>query len=301
MLSCGGLIHRQARAGDAATVVTVCAGDPPAGPISGHAARLHARWGLPPVGSAAAAAMVERRRAEDRAACARLGARAIHLAVRDVIYRRTGVGGAWAVEDDAGLFAGVAGVADDLVVAVAADIDAIVADTAGPRQASPVTLYAPLGIGDHVDHHLVRRAAERAAGAASSRALPGPVVRLVYYEDYPYADDDDAVARALEIPEGAGSSVADPASGAAEAATVARTSGSPRLRPPSDRPTAWLPQPAALTAADVEAKVEAVAAYASQISSFWPDPEAMGAAVRAFAARRAGPAGGFAERLWVRA
>jgi LmbE family N-acetylglucosaminyl deacetylase len=43
---------------------------------------------------------------------------------------------------------------------------------------------------------------------------------------------------------------------------------------------------------DLQAKVKAIAAYASQISTFWKDVETMETAVRAFAASTGG------ERLW---
>jgi LmbE family N-acetylglucosaminyl deacetylase len=48
--------------------------------------------------------------------------------------------------------------------------------------------------------------------------------------------------------------------------------------------------------ADLAAKARAIAAYTSQLSSFWPDEQRMDAALRAFA-RRVGK-GVWAERLW---
>jgi len=46
-------------------------------------------------------------------------------------------------------------------------------------------LYTPLGVGRHVDHRIVRRAAER-----SGRAL-------TYYADFPYAQNPEAVEAVL--------------------------------------------------------------------------------------------------------
>lgn len=63
---------------------------------------------------------------------------------------------------------------------------------------------------------------------------------------------------------------------------------------------AWRSWLAELGEADLAAKVDAVAAYESQISSFWADVAGMAVAVRAFAVRRADRAG-LAERLWERA
>ncbi len=48
-------------------------------------------------------------------------------------------------------------------------------------------IAVPLTVGNHVDHQLVRLAAERCFGTAA----------LDYYEDYPYAQDDGAVAATI--------------------------------------------------------------------------------------------------------
>lgn len=296
VLSCGGLIHRQAAAGETVTIATVCAGDPPAGPISAYAAALHARWGLPPDGGAAAAEMVARRRVEDRAACARLGAHILHLGVPDVIYRRTGADGAWTVEDDAGLFSGAARVDPALAADVARDIDGRVRDARGAGAPVPLTLYVPLAIGDHVDHHLVRRAAER---WWSRRDLDRDgSIHLTYYEDYPYAEDDDAVARAVGR-----AAASQPAHAARRPAAPSASWPEPvasASMPARVETAAWRSWLAELGEADLAAKVDAVAAYGSQISSFWADIAGMAVAVRAFAVRRAHGAG-LAERLWEQA
>ena len=305
VLSCGGLIHRQANAGEAVTIATVCAGDPPAGPISAYAAALHARWGLPPDGGAATAEMVARRRAEDRAACARLGARIIHLGVPDVIYRRTEAGGTWTVEDDAGLFSGAARVDPALAADLARDIDGRVRDARGAGAPAPLKVYVPLAIGDHVDHHLVRRAAERWWSLRDSD--PGGAIHLTYYEDYPYAEDDAAVARAVgraaASTRAAASRPAVDASRRPAALSASWPEPVPSVSMPAPGPApaaAWRSWLAELGEADLAAKVDAVAAYESQISSFWADVAGMAVAVRAFAVRRADRAG-FAERLWEQA
>jgi LmbE family N-acetylglucosaminyl deacetylase len=56
----------------------------------------------------------------------------------------------------------------------------------------------------------------------------------------------------------------------------------------------------ALQPANIAAKVQAMAAYTSQISSFWPDREAMDQAIHQFAQRVGGRLGGgeLAERVW---
>jgi LmbE family N-acetylglucosaminyl deacetylase len=168
-LSCGGAIHRWAAAGEPVLVVTVMTADPPPAAPSPYADYQHARWDLPPQAAYAA------RRAEDRAALERLGARLAHLAFVDCIYRR-GPGGTY-YNSDQDLFGPVhpedARLVHDLGQQFA---------TLTPARGD-LTVYAPLGLGDHVDHQLVRRAAEAWRGD-----------QLYYYEDYPYAEQADPAA-----------------------------------------------------------------------------------------------------------
>jgi len=86
VFSCGGLMARQAANDEGVTVVTVCAGDTPVGELTAFAVELHRRWG-------GAGSPIAARRAEDRMACGRLGASAVHLEVPDAVYRRSHVGG----------------------------------------------------------------------------------------------------------------------------------------------------------------------------------------------------------------
>lgn len=83
---------------------------------------------------------------------------------------------------------------------------------------------------------------------------------LWHYEDYPYAADPGSVTEAHGV-------------------------GAP-----------WRSRLVPLSEADLEAKIEAVALYASQISTFWPDEAGMAAALRAFADAVGG--GEPAERQW---
>ncbi|NJM40677.1 MAG: hypothetical protein HC853_07865 [Anaerolineae bacterium] len=85
-LSCGGFVHRLARAGEAVTVVSVCTADVTAdSPLSAAAKHVHGEWQLGEQPYA-------QRRAEDMAACAALGANAIHLNLLDAVYRRDNAG-----------------------------------------------------------------------------------------------------------------------------------------------------------------------------------------------------------------
>lgn len=235
VLSCGGMIHRQTHAGERVKVVTVCAGDQPRGPLSDFARSLHQRWEA--LGDAVTA-----RRAEDLAALKALNAEAIHLAVPDCIYRTDPASGQPLYTSREALFGEVHPAEAALAQTIAGEIAAVL------RGAQPHRLYVPLGLGNHVDHQLARRAAELAGGV------------FAYFEDYPYA-----------------------AQGSAKRA----------MTPPG---RALTPEVVPLTQADLAAKVEAIAAYASQISTFWDDRAGMEAAVRTFGERTGG--GRFAERLW---
>ena len=268
VLSCGGMIHRQSRRGERVVVMTVCAGVPPRQAISPYAALLHRRWGRPPAAGADTAAVVAMRRAEDAVALARVGAEGVYLDVPDVIYRRTGSGD-WVVHDDASLVGGSHPGEADLVDALAERFDLLAPEARDANAAPPVlpTVYAPLAVGNHVDHWLTRRAAE--AWAGRRRWVAG---RLVYYEDYPYAEQAAAIGAAI---------------------------GPSAEHPRGETGHRWRSAAVSLDDSDMAAKTAAIAAYASQISSFWADEAAMADAVRAFGAARAG-AGESAERVWLR-
>jgi LmbE family N-acetylglucosaminyl deacetylase len=157
--SCGGLVWEQAQTGMQVSVWTICAGDPLPGPLPPFAEKLHARWDI---GQAA----VQQRRAEDKASCQVLGAVAQHFNIPDCIYRRSAVDGLPYYPDEGDIFGELhpdeASLVDELATTLSGEL---------PPQAH---LVCPLGIGNHVDHYLVKLAAER---------LDHPTW---YYADYPY-------------------------------------------------------------------------------------------------------------------
>ena len=234
ILSCGGTIWQQVRAGERVLVVTVFASAPgPGAPLSPFAQALHERWGHP-------ADAVATRQQEDLAAVAILGARANHWPYTDCIYRQTSTGRFPYASREA-LFGEVHPGERGLVAGLAARLAALLQGQDG------TALYVPLGIGHHVDHQIVRQAAE-ASGHAP-----------IAYEDFPYAEDPQAVQ-----------------------AVLAQERARARL--------------VMLSAEAMEAKVAAIACYRSQISTFWADAGEMAASVRAFAGRTGG--GVPAERYW---
>jgi len=157
-LSVGGLLWEQAQTGERVAIWTICAGDPPAGTFSPFAEALHTRWGTEnahPV-----------RRAEDAAACQRLGATYRHFPIPDCIYRRSPVNGEHLYASEAALWGPVHPDEAELANEIASMLKREL-----PAQ---VQLVSPLGLGNHVDHRLTRLAAEKLG-------LP-----LLYYADYPY-------------------------------------------------------------------------------------------------------------------
>lgn len=227
VLSCGGQITQQVRRGRRVLVVTVCAGDPPVPAAdSAFVRELYTRWALNNPTAA--------RRAEDLDALRTLRAEALHLDAPDGIYRVDRRTGRPLYPDR------------DAIFGALSDQDSVLVDEVA-RQLSRLEplwgarVYAPLGVGHHVDHLLTRSAAER-------WAAPGG--HLVYYEEYPYAEEQGGV----------------------EAALAGR-----RLTP----------ERVELARKDVERKIAAVACYRSQLSSFFTDPAEMAQRLWAFA-RQAG-------------
>jgi len=222
VLSCGGRIWQQMQAGERVLVATIFAGTPaPDAPLSPFAQELHARWGHP-------AEAVARRQEEDLAALALLGAEAVHWLYTDCIYRRT-PDGHFPYASEEALWGEVHPAENSLVVEVATRLATL------PLM-SDDTAYAPLGVGHHLDHQIVRYAAE-----ASGHTL-------VYYEDFPYTEDPQAVQVALMKGQ-------------------------------------WQAESAPLSREALGAKIAAIACYHSQLSTFWADVAEMAAAVWAFAER----------------
>jgi LmbE family N-acetylglucosaminyl deacetylase len=175
VFSCGALVAQWARSGQRVAIVTICAGLPPAGPLSAYAGKLHRRWS--PQGESRPAQIVALRRAEDLRAADMLGAMAIHLTVPDCIYRLNPNGG-WLYEGHAQIFGALHAAEQQLPQQLAKQLVRISGVTADTR------IWIPLALGNHVDHQLVRLAAQQSE-------LPG---QRGYYEDYPYAEDSAAVA-----------------------------------------------------------------------------------------------------------
>lgn len=168
------MVWEQVRAGDAVEIWTICAGSPgPDAVFSDFAQSLHARWETGPEA-------VPLRRAEDEEAVRLLGAGLRSWDLPDCIYRRLPEGG-WLVTNNDDLWqplhSAEQGIIDRLVEWIIQGLRQV-ATPAETRLVSPLTL------GNHVDHSLVRAAAEQ---AVNRRLGSRERVVLYYYPDYPYA------------------------------------------------------------------------------------------------------------------
>ena len=154
---------------------TICAGNPPDGPLSPFAELLHTRWQT-------RRDAAQQRRQEDIASCSLLSAGYLHFPIPDCIYRRSRLE-AWHEDDKSA--AGVPPVEELFLYAS----EQALFDPVHPAEATLVhklrtglasalpegaQVVCPLALGGHVDHSLTRQAAQE---------LGRP---LWFYADYPY-------------------------------------------------------------------------------------------------------------------
>jgi LmbE family N-acetylglucosaminyl deacetylase len=238
-LSCGGQIARATRAGVRVEILTIFAGDEP-GPelrtASPLVTRIYDLWQLPP------GEVMPTRRREDFAACRVLAAQAIHWDLQEAIHRLDPGSREALYPSLERLFGAVAPPEEGLVAALAVRLAELAGELGSPR------IVAPLGVGGHVDHRIVRAAAERAFGAS-----------LLYYEEFPYIVWKFFALRRAGI---------------------------------SGRSWESLHEP--LAAAEVAARISAIACYASQVNPLFRTPARIERLVRRHVRRARG------ERLWRR-
>jgi LmbE family N-acetylglucosaminyl deacetylase len=239
VLSCGGSIYQQAQRGESVAVITMFSASPPPGkPLSPFARSLHDRWHASAL-SADFDDPPSARRTEDHRALSVLSENitVIHHPLPDCIYRLDPATGSALYASESAIF-GPVHPADPAFAAL----------SQLPEIPPGAVLYAPLAVGGHVDHRLLRKVA---------LACDAPPGEIRFYEDYPYAAQPGAVDSAL---------------GGAE----------------------WEPVIVPLDEAALSTKIASIAEYHSQISTFWPDLDAMAAAIRAYTHTVGG------ERFWRR-
>jgi LmbE family N-acetylglucosaminyl deacetylase len=174
VLSCGGLIHHLTEKGEAVTILTVMAGDPPDPlPDTPLVKELHQRW---KVGENPVAV----RRREDEAAASVLGATVEFLSIPDCVYRTAGGVGLYPVGDD------------DLFGDIHPDdpARAQLQQTPIPYATDVMRVYVPLGVGNHVDHQLALHWA--------LDKLADSLDKLTFYEEYPYGEQPAAIQQARD-------------------------------------------------------------------------------------------------------
>jgi len=160
-LSCGGTARLAARAGNRPVIALIFGSEPDLSqPLSDFAEAMHRGWGLD------TRAVVAGRRAEEAAASAILGADDRFLPFHDAIYR------------------GMNYTSNEVLFATPAESEAtlpgrIVDELGlGGLASTHARIYAPLAIGNHVDHQLAFEAGRELANAGWD---------VWFYEDLPYA------------------------------------------------------------------------------------------------------------------
>lgn len=175
VLSCGATIYSQTRAGEWVTVITVMAGSAPNALLTEYARELRDRWGY-------AQDPIAQRRQEDLQALAHLGAQAHHLPFLDCPYRQHPESHEPLYPTEASIFGELHQAESSFHLELLRALMPMVPAEAGVR------IYAPLAVGHHVDHLLVRRVAV---------ALLKRGYDVTFYEDYPYAGDEGRVLASL--------------------------------------------------------------------------------------------------------
>jgi LmbE family N-acetylglucosaminyl deacetylase len=169
VLSCGGLIHRLIQAGETVEVFTVTSGEiPPEVRNSPFAAELLGRWQL-------GADAIAGRQAEDRAALAVLGSTARFGTIPDAPFRLDAQGRQ--LYPDRNAIFGDLDPRDPALHRLGE-----ITEGCDPR----TVIYAPLGVGHHVDHLLTQK-------ALLVWLESFPEVAVFLYEEYPYSAEGDAV------------------------------------------------------------------------------------------------------------
>ena len=229
-LSCGAQIYMKTAVGETVLIVTPMAGDPAEPALSSYAQQLHRRWELKNDA-------VRQRRQEDIAAAGILGADYLHFQIADCIYRTNQLTGEPCYISDEEIFGAIDPTEEKLVNELADHLG-----TLPPAK----QIFAPLGVGNHVDHQIARLAAEKRFGE-----------NLVYYEEFPYAGVQEAVDLVIR-----------------KRAAEIRAQVIP------------------ITNEALAAKIEAIAAYKSQLSTFFRDHQDLEGQIRHYAQTIGG------ERLW---
>jgi len=170
--SCGGLIHQLTQQKQSVIIMTIMAGEAslplPQTPVIRD---NHQRW-------QAGGNPVIIRRQEDQKAAGILGAKTLYNDLPDCIYRSANKQALYPTEESLWQDVHEADSAFSALQALGLHFDGV------------EILYAPLAVGNHVDHQIVRAWAQHLARQF-------PQLRLKFYEDYPYTRHQKAIRHAL--------------------------------------------------------------------------------------------------------
>jgi LmbE family N-acetylglucosaminyl deacetylase len=201
--------------------------------------------------------VIATRQAEDQTSMNLLGADYLWLEFNDCIYRGHPHQGQWYYNNDLELFGEIH--PGDVVL-----VDKIAKTLTKQVSREKETLvYAPLSVGHHVDHQLTH---------AAARQLRQQGWTVLFYEDYPYADPDYA-------PHG----LENPADLETTLTRLQKINLRPQLRPLSEE--------------NLQAKIDSIGAYASQIEILFETLAKMETQVQKYASRVG--QGRLAERIWI--
>ena len=164
VFSSGGLVWEQTQAGNPVGIWTLFAGGSPGGKLSSFAREMHKSWKI------SGDVLLERKR-EDREACRILGAQPMHWEQPDAIYRRSSQDRGYLYTSEEALFGGIHAEEENLIAELREKLASALPDSG--------SVVAPLGIGNHVDHQLTRKAAARLDR------------EVLYYADYPYLREEE--------------------------------------------------------------------------------------------------------------
>lgn len=169
--SCGGTIASLVAGGDRVRVLTIMSAKPTHFPQTPLVETLHSRWDT---GEDA----VQIRRQEDESALAQVGADGVYFPLADCVYRT--YDGVALYPDESALWGNIHPY-DEALPRLRYNGNAYT------HHATRV--YAPLGVGNHVDHRIVREWAIGLLRAGEN---------VLFYTDYPYMRDEALIQMALE-------------------------------------------------------------------------------------------------------
>ena len=162
VLSCGAYISKLLKEGESVKVITLFTGCPPEDEISTAAKRFHEECGVGPE-------PIKFRCEEDVAAMRYLGCEFRHAGFYECLYRKND-SGEFIYPDLENIYHLEIEMEQSFMDVVEKDIFEA---TKGFDQ-----IYAPLGIGNHADHLLIRRIVEKISSKLGKKTL--------FYQDFPY-------------------------------------------------------------------------------------------------------------------